>query len=75
MLDVVQDGQQPNLLARKRLQASNDAEMDCSIYAKTEAEILRKVHYRYIVKLNNTYLHGDVLTLLFELADCEVTWN
>ena len=42
--------------------------MDCSIYAKTEAGILRKVHHRHIVKLNNTYLHGDVLTLLFDLA-------
>ena len=68
VLDVVQHGKHPNLLARKRLQASEDVDLDASIYAKTEAEILRNVHHRHIVKLHDTYLHGNIHTLLFEPA-------
>ena len=68
ILDVVQDGEYPNPLARKRLQASDDEYLDASIYAKNEAEILRIVQHRHIVKLHDTYLQGDIHTLLFDPA-------
>ena len=66
MLDVVQVGKHIHLLARKRIVSSGDDAG--SIIAENEAEILRKVQHRHIVKLHGTYRQGDVFTLLFDPA-------
>ena len=68
ILDVVKDGTHPHLLARKRLLASENNDIDASIYAKNEAEILREVEHRHIVQLYGTYRQGDIYTLLYEPA-------
>ena len=68
ILDVVQIGNNPHPLARKRIQSKGNDEG--FVIAKNEAEILRnvKVKHRHIVSLYGTYQHGDVLTLLFNPA-------
>ncbi|KAL8827449.1 MAG: hypothetical protein Q9191_003174 [Dirinaria sp. TL-2023a] len=68
ILDVVQDGTLPHLLARKRLQPLENSDLDASIYARNEAEILRVMDHRHIVKLYGTYLQGNIHTLLYEPA-------
>ena len=68
ILDVVQDGKRPSLLARKRLQSSENTDVDASLYARNEVEILRAVGHRHIVQLYGTYRQGSVCTLLYEPA-------
>ena len=66
ILDAVLVGDNPNLLARKRIILTANGEG--SAMAQHEAEILRNVKHRHIVTLYSTYQQGDVLTLLFEPA-------
>ena len=66
ILDVVQPGNYPHRLARKRIKPTSDGEIP--IIAKNEAKILSKVKHRHIVTLHGTYRHGGVATLLFEPA-------
>ena len=66
ILDVVQPGNYPHRLARKRIKSTGDGEV--SVIAKNEAKILSKVKHRHIVTLHGTYRHGGVATLLFEPA-------
>lgn len=68
ILDVVEAGTHPHLLAHKRLQASQNSDLDASIYARNEAEILRQVQHRHIVQLYGTYLQGNIYGLLYEPA-------
>ena len=66
ILDAVQSGTHPDLLARKRITSSGHDGGSCK--AKNEAEILSQVKHPNIVKLHGTYQQGNVFTLLFEPA-------
>ena len=66
ILDIVKGEGSPNLLIRKRIIAGEDDK--AQELAHHEAEILRKVQHRHVVRLYGTYRQGDISTLLYEPA-------
>ena len=66
ILDIVKGEGSPNLLIRKRIIAGEDDK--AKEFAHHEAEILRKVQHRHVVRLYGTYRQGDIFTLLYEPA-------
>ena len=68
ILDVVEDRTRPYPLAHKRLRASENSDLDVSVYARNEAEILKVMDHRHIVQLYGTYLQGNIYGLLYEPA-------
>ena len=65
-LDIVRGEGSPHLLTRKRIIAEED-DMAHDL-AHREAEILRKVQHRHVVRLYGTYRQGDISALLYEPA-------
>ena len=66
ILDIVKGEGSPHLLTRKRIIAGKDDKAHG--FAHHEAEILRKVQHRHVVRLYGTYRQGDISALLYEPA-------
>ena len=64
ILDIVKGEGSHHLLTRKRIIAGEDDE--AHNFAHHEAEILRKVQHRHVVRLYGTYRQGDISALLYE---------
>ena len=71
ILDIVKGEGSPHLLTRKRIIAGEDDK--AHDFAHHEAEILRKVQHRHVVRLYGTYRQGDIFALLYEpAANCSL---
>ncbi len=66
ILDIVKGEGSPHHLTRKRIIAGEDHR--AHDFAHHEAEILKKVQHRHVVRLYGTYRQGDISALLYEPA-------
>ena len=66
VVDIVRGEGSPHLLTRKRIIAGQDDK--AHEFAHHEAEILKKLQHRHVVRLYGTYRQGDISALLYEPA-------